>query len=330
MMLVSYKIALRNILRKVRQGGRHSKECVLVGNTQQIQDYAHKISTRPEHGLHIKKWFKTDEEIASLQLKHVEELSPDTIVFGVENKNSHLVNKLLLDMNNLLVEMIVLPDLSHSFVGYQVVDIMAGIPAILINEPNLKSRSVILKRIFDFVLCSVGIILISPLLIFIAVAIKLTSKGPILYSQIRMGLDGKEFKMYKFRSMSVGNSNKETWTVKDDPRVTPIGKIIRKTSLDEFPQLFNVIIGDMSLVGPRPERPVFVNEFKQSIPTYMLRHKMKAGITGWAQINGWRGDTSIEKRIECDLHYIKNWSIWMDIWIIFMTFWKGFINKNAY
>ena len=329
-MLISYRMILRNILRKVRSGGKNSKDCVLIGNTQQIKDYAHKITNHPEYGLYVKKWFKSDEEIAGLKFDQVEEINPDTIVFGVENKNYHLVNKLLLDMNNLLVEVIVLPDLSHSFVGYQVVDVMAGTPAILVNEPNLKSRSVIIKRVFDFVLCSIGILLISPLLILIAIIIKLTSKGPIFYSQVRMGLDGKEFKMYKFRSMSTGSSNKETWTIKDDPRVTSIGKIIRKTSLDELPQLFNVILGDMSLVGPRPERPIFVNEFKQSIPTYMLRHKMKAGITGWAQINGWRGDTSIEKRIECDLYYIKNWSIWMDLWIIFMTFWKGFINKNAY
>ncbi len=130
--------------------------------------------------------------------------------------------------------------------------------------------------------------------------------------------------------MRTDSTNKETWTVKDDPRVTTIGKIIRKTSIDELPQLFNVILGDMSLVGPRPKRPVYVNQFKKDIPTYMLRHKMKAGITGWAQINGWCGDTSIEKRIECDLYYIKNWSITFDIWIIFMTFWKGFVNKNAY
>jgi Undecaprenyl-phosphate glucose phosphotransferase len=330
LMLLSYKVSLRKALRALRKDGKHSKDCVLVGNTKQIQDYAHKISIHPEFGLFIKKWVKTNEDIAALTIQDIEDLKADNIVFGVENEIYHLVNKLLVDSNNLLVEIIVLPDLSHSLVGYQVVDIMEGTPAILVNEPNMKSRSVIIKRVFDLLLCSIGCLLISPLLMLIALLVKLTSKGPILYSQVRMGLDGKEFKMYKFRSMTVGNANKETWTVKDDPRVTKIGKIIRKTSLDELPQLFNVIMGDMSLVGPRPERPVFVNEFRQSIPTYMLRHKMKAGITGWAQINGWRGDTSIEKRIECDLYYIKNWSIWMDLWIIYMTFWKGFINKNAY
>ena len=329
-MLVAFKIGFRKFLRKIRRDGKYSKACLLIGNTKQIQDYAAKITKNPEFGFFIQKWIKDDEEVSLLTVNQIEEMAPDTIVFGVENKNSNAVNKLLLDLNNLLLDIIVLPDISHAFVGYQLVDIMAGTPAILVNELNMRSRSVIIKRLFDIILCSFGVLAISPILILIGVLIKLTSKGPILYSQIRMGLDGREFKMYKFRSMTVGSSNQETWTVKDDPRVTKIGKFIRKTSLDEFPQLFNVIIGDMSLVGPRPERPIFVNEFRQSIPTYMLRHKMKAGITGWAQINGWRGDTSIEKRIECDLYYIKNWSLWMDIWIIFMTFWKGFINKNAY
>jgi len=315
-MLIMFKIYVRKLRRF-----RIAKECLLVGNSKQIQDYAEKISNHPELGLKIKKWIKSDEEIAAFTTKDVEEINPDTIVFA---------DKLRIDISNLLIEVIVLPDLSHALVGYQVVDLMAGTPAIIINEPDIKSRSVIIKRAFDLILCTVGVILISPLLILIALLVKLTSKGPVLYSQVRMGLDGKEFKMYKFRSMTVGGANKETWTVKDDPRVTKIGKFIRKTSLDELPQLFNVILGDMSLVGPRPERPMYVNQFKESIPTYMLRHKMKAGITGWAQINGWRGDTSIEKRIECDLYYIKNWSISMDLWIIFMTFWKGFINKNAY
>lgn len=328
--LILFKVGLRKFLRSIRKDGKNSKDCILVGNTKQIQEYAKKISDHPEFGLKIKFWYKSDEEIENLTFSEIEKLNPDTIVFGVEHKNSNVVNKLLLQLNNLLLEIIVLPDLSHSFVGYQLVDLMSGIPAILVNEPNIKSRNLLIKRVFDIALCSFGVILISPLLLTIALIIKLTSKGPILYSQIRMGLDGKEFKMWKFRSMSVGTSNKETWTVKDDPRVTAIGKIIRKTSLDELPQLLNVIAGDMSLVGPRPERPIFVHEFKQSIPTYMLRHKMKAGITGWAQVNGWRGDTSIEKRIECDLYYIKNWSLWMDLYIIVMTFWKGFINKNAY
>jgi len=329
-LLISYKLGLRRYFRSQGKQGKHLKDCILIGNSHQAHEYAAKLKKHPEFGLKITKWFTTEDQLTNLNLAEIEALSPETIIFAVENKNYHLINNLLVDLNNSLVEIIVLPDLSHSLVGYQLVDIMEGTPAILINEPNIKSRSIIFKRVFDILSCSVGVVLISPLLILIAALVKLTSKGPILYGQVRMGLDGKEFKMWKFRSMTVGESNKEGWTVKDDPRVTKIGKFIRKTSLDELPQLFNVILGDMSLVGPRPERPVYVNQFRHSIPTYMLRHKMKAGITGWAQINGWRGDTSIEKRIECDLYYIRNWSIWMDLWIIVMTFYKGFINKNAY
>ena len=327
--LIGLKVVVRTALRQLRKSGKNIRFTVLIGNSEIIQNYAKKINAHPEYGVQIKQWIKSVEDIQQLTLKDIESLGPDSVVLGIANKNSHLADKLMRELNNSLFEIIVLPDLSHSFVGYQIRDI-AGTTAILINEPNIKSRSIILKRCFDVLATAIGLVLISPFLFIIAALIKLTSRGPVLYSQVRMGLDGREFKMYKFRSMTVGSKNKETWTVKDDPRVTKVGKILRKTSLDELPQLFNVLMGDMSLVGPRPERPMFVEEFRQKIPTYMLRHKMKAGMTGWAQINGWRGDTSIERRIECDLYYIKNWSIWMDLWIILMTFWKGFVNKNAY
>lgn len=328
-LLITTKFSVRQLLRKYYKHGLNVRHVLLIGNSIKLQEYAQKLATHPESGMKVTKWIKAESEIENIDLAKIEKESYSTIVFGVPNQSYHLISQLLNDLNNLIIDIVVLPDLSHSFVGYQIVN-MSGITAILVNEPNLSNRSVIIKRLFDIICCGFGLLLISPFLAIIALLVKITSKGPILYSQVRMGIDGKEFKMYKFRSMRTDSTNKETWTVKDDPRVTSIGKILRKTSLDEFPQLFNVILGDMSLVGPRPERPVFVHEFKKDIPTYMLRHKMKAGITGWAQVNGWRGDTSIEKRIECDLYYIKNWSIWLDIWIIFLTFWKGFINKNAY
>lgn len=323
------KLTVRKILRKLNKRGILRRRVILIGNSPQLQEYAKKIKKHPESGMKIHKWYKEEAEYQNLKIEDIESEAPSAIVFGVPNQSYHLVSRLWNDLNNLLIDVIVLPDLSHAFVGYKIAD-LSGITAILVNEPNLSNRSMILKRMFDIVASGFGLLIISPLLFVIALLVKLTSKGPIFYSQVRMGLDGKEFKMYKFRSMRTDSTNKETWTVKDDPRVTSIGKIIRKTSIDELPQLFNVLVGDMSMVGPRPERPMYVHEFKKDIPTYMLRHKMKAGITGWAQINGWRGDTSIEKRIECDLYYIKHWSIWLDIWIIFMTFWKGFVNKNAY
>ena len=170
-----------------------------------------------------------------------------------------------------------------------------------------------------------------PMLI-VAIIVKMTSEGPLIFKQERIGLHGKPFIMYKFRSMEVqkASEEKKAWTTQDDPRVTPIGKFIRKTSLDELPQFFNVLRGQMSLVGPRPERPFFVDKFKEEIPRYMIKHQVRPGITGWAQVNGYRGDSSIRLRIDCDLYYIENWTVMLDIKILLLTLVRGFINKNAY
>ena len=170
------------------------------------------------------------------------------------------------------------------------------------------------------------------MLLIVALLIKLISSGPVIFSQERVGLHNRPFQMYKFRSMAVQKPSEEknAWTTKNDPRVTPVGKFIRKTSIDELPQLWNILKGDMSLVGPRPERPHFVEKFREEIPRYMVKHQVRPGLTGWAQVNGYRGDTSITKRIEYDLYYIENWSLGLDFKIIFLTFFKGFVNKNAY
>jgi exopolysaccharide biosynthesis polyprenyl glycosylphosphotransferase len=176
------------------------------------------------------------------------------------------------------------------------------------------------------------LILFFPVYLTIALLVRITSRGPIFYGQIRMSMDGSTFKMWKFRSMKVGaeNASGAVWAIKNDERKTVIGGILRSTSLDELPQFWNVLMGEMSLVGPRPERPEFVEQFRLKIPQYMLRHKVKAGITGWAQINGWRGNTSLEQRIECDLYYIKNWSLLLDLKILLLTPLKGLVHKNAY
>jgi exopolysaccharide biosynthesis polyprenyl glycosylphosphotransferase len=188
------------------------------------------------------------------------------------------------------------------------------------------------KRVTDLLVAAVALVLLSPLLLAIGLLVKLTSRGPVLYAQERMGLDGRTFRMLKFRSMRVDAEEKTgaVWAKQGDDRTTLLGSILRKTSLDELPQLWNVLCGEMSLVGPRPERPVFVHQFRKQIPHYMLRHKVKAGITGWAQVNGWRGNTSLRRRIECDLYYIQNWSYALDLKILTLTLWKGFVNKNAY
>ena len=189
-----------------------------------------------------------------------------------------------------------------------------------------------MKRIVDLAGALFGLIVFSPLMLVTALLIKITSPGPVLFSQERIGLHNRPFKMYKFRSMEVQDPGRERsqWTTPHDPRVTPVGRFIRKTSIDEMPQFFNVLIGDMSLVGPRPERPLFVEKFKEEIPRYMIKHQVRPGLTGWAQVNGYRGDTSITKRIEHDLYYIENWSLGFDFKIMFLTVFKGFINKNAY
>ena len=176
-----------------------------------------------------------------------------------------------------------------------------------------------------------AVALTAPVMLFIAAAVKATSQGPVFYRQERMGIDGKPFMMLKFRTMYIDHpGDVAILTPKDDPRVTPVGRYLRKTSLDELPQFINVLKGEMSIVGPRPERSWVVEEVRKKIPLYMLKHKMKAGITGWAQVNGWRGDTSLDKRIEHDLYYIEHWSVWFDLKIALLTIWRGFVHKHAY
>jgi exopolysaccharide biosynthesis polyprenyl glycosylphosphotransferase len=184
----------------------------------------------------------------------------------------------------------------------------------------------------DVVLSLVGLIVLSPLLAVIALLVKLTSPGPVFYRQERCGLNGRAFRMLKFRSMRV-DAEQQTgavWARKDDARRTRLGTFLRQTSLDELPQLINVLLGDMSLVGPRPERPVFIQRFSQTIPNYMARHCVKAGITGWAQVHGWRGNTSLRKRLQYDLYYITHWTPWLDLRILWMTVFHGLIHRNAY
>jgi Undecaprenyl-phosphate glucose phosphotransferase len=238
--------------------------------------------------------------------------------------NHHLAEQMI-DLN-------IVPDIYNTLnINPEILD-LDGMPIIALRQSSVDGWNRIFKRTFDLVGSTAAILLLLPVWIILPVLIKLTSPGPVFYLQERMGLDGKSFNMIKFRSMRV-DAESETgavWATKDDDRKTKLGAFMRKTSLDEFPQFFNVFQGAMSLVGPRPERPVFISEFKTQIPNYMLRHKMKAGITGWAQVNGWRGNTSLEKRIEHDIYYLTHWSILFDIKIMAMTVVSGIINPNAY
>ena len=208
-----------------------------------------------------------------------------------------------------------------------------GLPVVNIRYvPLTNTLNWVSKRVVDVVFSLIGLVVFSPVMLISAIAIRCTSRGPVIFKQERIGLHNKPFKMYKFRTMEVQkpSTEKQGWTTKDDPRVTKVGKLLRRTSMDELPQLFNILKGDMSVVGPRPERPQFVDKFKEEIPRYMVKHQVRPGLTGWAQINGYRGDTSIKRRIEYDIFYIENWTMSFDIKIMFLTIFKGLINKNAY
>lgn len=230
------------------------------------------------------------------------------------------------------MSVLVVPDLFQFDLLNSRVTHLDGLPIIHVIDEAPVEFATVLKRAFDIVMSILILVLASPLLLLIAIGVKLSSPGPVLYRQDRMGLNGATFEMLKFRSMPV-DAEKESgavWAKPGESRATGFGAFLRRTSLDELPQFINVLKGDMSVVGPRPERPVFIREFRDSLPYYMLRHKTKAGITGWAQVNGWRGNTSLEKRIEYDLYYIQNWSFRLDLKIIWLTIVRGFADENAY
>jgi Undecaprenyl-phosphate glucose phosphotransferase len=225
----------------------------------------------------------------------------------------------------------VVPDLYQYMTLHGGVEEIDGMPVIALSHGPVHGWDAVAKRAFDLVFGSIIILFAGPVMLATAFAVKVTSKGPLFYAQVRTGLDGRPFKILKFRSMRIdAEVNGAKWATAGDDRTTPVGRFIRKYSLDELPQFINVLRGEMSLVGPRPERPVFIEDFKRQIPRYNLRHKVKAGITGLAQVEGWRGSTSLEKRIERDLYYIEHWSLWLDFKILVRTAFGGFLSKNAY
>jgi Undecaprenyl-phosphate glucose phosphotransferase len=231
-----------------------------------------------------------------------------------------------------MVDVKVVPDLLQVIALRARLEDLDGVPVININDVPLQGFNTVVKRMIDMAISSAALLALAAPIGLISALVKLTSRGPVFYRQERMGLDGKSFSIVKFRSM-YDDAERHTgpvWTIPGDPRVTALGKFLRRSNLDELPQLWNVLRGDMSIVGPRPERPHFVEQFKHKIPQYMLRHKVKAGLTGWAQVNGWRGNTPLDKRIEYDLYYIENWSVRLDLKIMWLTLLKGFFHKHAY
>ncbi len=339
-----FRLSLRNGLRALRRRGFNLRHILLVGEGGAIETLIQRIDRFPELGLRIigiithensniqsiqeKKVIGHFDQINNLIHKH----KPDQVLLALPRHQYADLDRILGMIKDETIDIQLIPDI-HEYItlGCEIED-FDGLPIVNINDSPMNGWGAIAKRFTDIILSSIALIILSPLLSLIALAVKISSPGPILYEQERMGLDGITFKMLKFRSMRTDAevSSGAVWTIENDHRRTKLGTFLRSTSLDELPQLWNVVKGDMSLVGPRPERPVFVKKFRTDIPHYMLRHKVKAGMTGWAQINGWRGNTSLDKRIECDLFYIRNWSYFLDLKIIFLTVWKGFINKNAY
>lgn len=339
LVLISFRMIVRNFLRSLRKRGQNLRHILLVGNGTPLKKYIDNSRIFKDSGINFKGWIDSEGMAKEFGIPQIEkpysevkeQIAPDAIVLSYQNKDSNKVEEFIGGNYNDVIPIQILPDLSYSLIGHKIED-FGGVPLLTVNQPTFNQFEMICKRLVDFLGSLVGILLISPILLLLSMLVKISSAGPIFYGQERLGLDGGTFLMWKFRTMKMasGNEDETEWSNKENPRKTKIGDFMRKTSLDELPQLWNVLKGDMSMVGPRPERPFFVDKFRTEIPGYMLRHKMKAGITGWAQVNGWRGDTSLTKRIECDIYYIKHWSFWFDIKILFLTFVKGFINKNAY
>lgn len=337
--------AIRYILWKIRRNGFNLKHILLVGYSRAAEEYIDRIKANPQWGYEVCGILddNVERDVAYKGVKVIgccddlayilpaNELDEIAITLGLSeySKLEHIVA----ECEKSGVHTKFIPDYNNIIPTKPYTEDLMGLPVINIRHvPLTNTFNALVKRVVDIGGSIVAIILFSPVMLITAILIKLTSPGPLIYKQERVGLHNRTFQMYKFRSMEVQDPAKEKkgWTVKNDPRVTPIGKFIRRTSIDELPQLFNILKGDMSLVGPRPERPFFVEKFREEIPRYMVKHQVRPGLTGWAQINGYRGDTSIRKRIEHDLYYIENWTLGLDFKIIFLTFFKGFINKNAY
>ena len=332
-------------LRKMRASGYNQKHILLVGYSRACEEYIDRILANPQWGYQIRR-ILDDNVAAGTEYKGIKVLGriANLMVILPQNHLDEIAITLGLSEYFRLEEIVALceksgvhtkfiPDYNRIIPTKPYTEDILGLPVINIRYvPLTNTFNALVKRIMDIFGAIAAIVLFSPIMLFSVIMIKLTSPGPLIYKQERVGLHNRTFMMYKFRSMEVQppEEEKKAWTVKNDPRVTNFGKFMRKTSIDELPQLFNVLKGEMSLVGPRPERPFFVEKFREEIPRYMIKHQVRPGLTGWAQVNGYRGNTSIRKRIEYDLYYIENWTIGLDVKILILTFFKGFVNKNAY
>ena len=342
--MILLRLTALTLIYRARAKGRNIKRVLIVGAGKIGQQLKSSFTQYPWMGLEVVGFLDDkayeDREIlgatgdaARVVDDYATKNTPIHYVYiALPLTASEKITQIVNDLSSRLTHVCLVPDLfQFNMLNSRITDV-DGLPVLhILDEAPLEIRRYI-KRLIDILFSATFLLVASPLLLLIAMLVKLSSKGPVFYKQERMGLNGRLFKMLKFRSMPVDAESKSgpVWAKSGEKRATKVGAFLRRTSLDELPQFFNVLKGDMSVVGPRPERPVFIENFKQHVPGYMLRHKMKAGITGWAQINGWRGNTSIEKRIEYDLYYIQNWSIMLDLKIMWLTLWKGFVNEHAY
>lgn len=336
---------VRIILMRFRKSGLNLKHIILVGYSRAAEEYIDRIVQNPQWGYKV-MGILDDRVVAGTEYKGIGVLGtigslsallevnhPDEIAITLGLSEYYKLERIVAMCEKAGVHTKFIPDYSKIIPTKPYTEDLLGLAVINIRHVPLSNTfNMMVKRAMDIVGSLICIVLFSPVMLITAVLIKLTSPGPLIFTQERVGLHNVPFRMYKFRSMEVQTQSEEKkgWTVKNDPRVTPVGRFIRKTSIDELPQLFNVLKGDMSLIGPRPERPQFVEKFREEIPRYMVKHQVRPGMTGWAQVNGYRGNTSIRKRIDCDLYYIENWTVGLDIKILFLTVFRGFVNKNAY
>lgn len=335
-----YRALLRNILKYMRTKGYNKKYIAIIGVNNCTESFINKVQTSPDLGFELSGYFAAAPhlQIKIPYLGNYKKISPffktappDEAVIMLSDKLQPSLDHLIAICENWGIKFSILPNMFAGFSSRIYIADFDGLPLLsLRNVPLDNTFNRLVKRILDIIISLLMLIFLSPLMLITAVIIKITSPGGVIFKQERVGMSNRPFTMYKFRSMRVETEGDLSMTAKNDARCTRFGAFIRKFSIDELPQLFNVLKGDMSLVGPRPEIPYYVERFRKSVPSYMIKHYVKPGITGWAQVNDLRGgDTSIEKRIQYDLYYIENWSVGFDIKILFRTLTKGIFSENA-
>lgn len=316
---------IRTILWKMRKQGLNQKHILMIGESQMAEQYMDRLRENPKWGYQVFAHLKDEEKLERI----LEGNELDEVVIALRAEDYGKLERIVDVCEKAGVHTKMIPDFGNVISTRPYIEDVQGIPVIHVRRVPLNiMRNRVAKRAVDLIGATVAIILFSPVMLLTVLVVALTEEESVIYRQERVGLHNQVFYMYKFRSMIMQDEEKEKaeWSTRNDPRITPVGKLIRRTSIDELPQLFNVLKGEMSLVGPRPERPQFVQKFRDEIPRYMVKHQVRPGMTGWAQINGYRGDTSIEKRIEYDLYYIENWTMVFDMKILILTIFKGFFD----